>query len=575
VIVSIFVRPDDTKPNSRPPLGAALLLAAGTSLFLFLTRLSEQYGDSLNYAVSIRSGIGLFHPHHLLYNPAVRGLFRLLQAVDGRITAVDAGQVHNIFWAVVAVVALFSLATRWLESWHRGILAALALLVSLGFWEYSTQVQIYVPALAVLSLMVLVLQRASSRGWTARTWFALGFLYVLSMLYHQTNVLFALPLIVFVVLRFGRTALKRILALVIGSGVWIGGIYVGVFLTMEGEKTVPQFLRFVLYYRFHPDPLWGTARNISPEGIGYLLFSQLRDVIPVVDPFQKPALALFGLFLLALFVWHTAALFRRDEKDKPWRGFFLTWLTVHCLFFLWWSPHEKNMFIISLFPLAGLTVLALNDLLRRWSSGKRTAAWKIAAAALLAAVAVYNYATFIHPRQISKGSDYAEAFVLQSCVPAGDVILSSNDVQGNLLYYFPGRVLRLVEIPPMSICRDLPLSAEYDVLKTCSFVLSPSYIYPESRLSVISGYDNPPGWRRYLGWLLDIQEDDRGTALSCRAFAVLSCGRGYLKIGLDRQLLSGWADLLDRLDRLARDSFGMESPVFTRWAQATGAVRGR
>jgi hypothetical protein len=560
--------------GNKRTIAAGAVLTLGSVLLLFLTRTAEQYDDSLNYAVSIKTGIDLFHPHHLLFNPMVRGIYLLWAAVGGRITAVDAAQVHNILWAAVAVAAVFLWIRRCLDSVRAGWLAGLGLLVSLGFWEYATQAQIYIPALAVLACAVLVVQRASTHGWTRRRWFLLGFLYVLAMLYHQTNILFIIPLAAFIIVRFGRAEGRRLAAFFVTTGTAMAAIYIGIFWAfVEGEKSIRGFLRFLLHYHFHPDPLWGTLRNVGPEGISYLLFSQLRDFIPVVDPYQKIAVAAFGFLLLGLAAWNLAALFRREAANKPWRAMILVWLVVHFLFFLWWSPREKNMFIISLLPLAGLAALAIGDLRAAGRPTRtRTTVWTVAGAVLLLAVAAGNWTAFIRPHHLSLGPAYEEARSVARCASPEDFVLATFNVRENLRYYFGRTRILQAEIIPLSICQDLSLPAEYGILAETPFALPFRLLLPQTKISMISGYDHPSGWKRYLGLLFGVRENPGGGAVACRAFASLSGSPGYIRIDTNSVALDGWPDFLARLDALGAAAFGAQPRSFQQWVEKTGVL---
>ncbi len=561
-------------PNGQrhPDFFPAALLSAGSFLFLFLTRSAAQTGDSLNYVWAARTGSDLFHPHHLIFNFVIREIHGLFTALGLGLTALNTAQLHNIVWSVVAVVSVYAIGRRVLLSRLGAILAALGLLVSQGFWEYATQAQSYAPAVGSLALLVFLLVRKPVERFRAGDWAGIAALLAVAILYHQGNLLFVLPLAVFIFASAGRRGWRPLSAAGALSGILVLGAYIAGLASSGGERTVPGFVRFIFSYTYHPAPLWGTWRNYSPHGLGYLLFSQLRCLLTVWKPVRPFLLAGLGIGLAAL-VTGSAVLLIRRPAGRAWRAFLLVWLAVEYAFYLWWAPYDKPWFIITIIPLIFLSGQVARDLGPRFPA-RPAARWAAAGitAAFLVAVAGFNYATFIRPLQTSLGRDYAEASAAAHCAAGEEFILSSYDVQEHLRYYFDRRNLLQIEIIPMSLCRDLALPKAYERLSGTAFVLPFVYLLPQTRLSMIGGYDSPAGWKRYLEWIFRVRKDAGGEVRSCRTFAALSCASGYLRIGLERTAVAGWPDFLSRLDALGAASFGADPASFTKWAGRTGVT---
>ena len=550
--------------------GAAL--AAGSFLLLFLTRSAAQTGDSLSYVWAARTGQGLFHPHHLLFNFIIREMHLLSAAAGLGLTPLDAAQIHNILWSVAAVVSLYAIGRVLFASRRWALLAAAGLLVSQGFWEYATQAQSYAPAVGSLALLAFLLIRKPVGRFRTGDWAGIAVLLAVAVLYHQGNVLFVAPLAVFILLSLGPRGLRPLFLTGAFSGLIVVSAYAIGLVSSGGEKTAAGFVRFIFSYAYHPAPLWGTWRNFSPHGLGYLLFSQLRCLIPIWKAGRLFLLAGLGAGLAALFIGSAVRL-RRRTGDRAWGAFLLTWLAVEYAFYLWWAPYDKPWFIVTVIPLIFLTGQAARTLGSRLLSrpGARPAA-SAAAALLLAAAAGFNYAASIRPLQTSLGRDYAEASAAAHCAAADEFILSSFDVQEHLRYYFGRRNLLQMEIIPMSLCQDLTLPAAYARLARTPFVLPFIYLLPQTRLSMVGGYDSPAGWRRTLEWIFDVRRDAGGEARDCRAFAELPCAAGYLRVGLERLPLAGWSDFLTRLDALGAAAFGADPESFRTWDRKTGAA---
>jgi hypothetical protein len=111
-----------------------LFLAVGSFFLLYGFRAAAQTGDSLNYAQSIKTGSNLFHPHHLLFNPIIRFLFVLDSHWGGAIDVITVAQIHNILWAVAAILAMFLVVRHLMKSVYWGAVAAVLLLLTKGFW---------------------------------------------------------------------------------------------------------------------------------------------------------------------------------------------------------------------------------------------------------------------------------------------------------------------------------------------------------------------------------------------------------------------------------------------------------
>jgi hypothetical protein len=553
-------------------IGLGLGLAIAALAFLVLTRSTEQYGDSLKYLESARSGIDLYHSHHLGYNSSIRVFHLGLTVMGARTDIITSAQIFNILWALVALFGLFVLARRLTGSNGWAVAAAAALLVCQGFWEYASQAQTYVPAMGVLALTACLAMGRPDRPWTPLRAAALAGLFVLAILFHQTAVLFLFPLIVLFALSADSVSRRRLMGAGFLAALLILGLYAAAFLTSGNSSSVSGFLRYALDYTFHPAPNWGTWRNVSPNGLGYLLFSLLRNIVTVFRSIRGAVLVGFGLFLAGLFVWHLLHLRNRRDATRPGRAFLLAWLTVHCGFYLWWAPHDKNNFIMALFPLVLLTVLAGHDLATKLPRAGRRPAAAIAGVLILGLGAV-NYVTFIRPLHLSPGFDFAEAARLNACIPKGDFILSSNEVQANLVFHFRRSGLLQVEIPPMCFGQGIDLPEAYGDLALRPFVLSPAFLDPGSRLSIVTGYDHAEGWRRWLVWLFSLELDARGEVVSGRSFETLDCGGLYLRVRMERSPWSGWGGFLERLDATLAPAFGGRTRVFRDWAESTGVLK--
>lgn len=569
----------ETRPLS---VSRAKYLLAGGLLFLvlLLTRAAEQNRDSLVYAYAARTGTELFHPHHLIYSPAVRLVYLAIRPLCPGCDAVFAGQVHNILWSAAGALALFAILRR---VW--GPPAALAgslLLVSLrGYWELSTQTTMYVPGAALLALLSAALLAAPPRpstGLRPGRLALLAGLLALAVLYHQANVLFAAPLGVYLVAARGKRGLREWLVIAGLAGLAALAVYVLVYLLTAGAPSLPGFVRFCLSYtseiclggtcKTSPDG-WGSLGNLSPGGLRQLLSSLTWNVVVLPAGVEPLALPVVGLGILALTGWHAVQAIRRPA-NRPLRLFCLAWFYAFTIFFFWWLPSYQHPFAAGLVPLIILSVLALRDgraLLPESAGRQRAAAAVLAGLALL--LAGRNFSTRVLPLNRSRGEAYQEAAALHASAPAGCVFLTSYRTWNNLRYYFDSPTAVQARHPLSFFTLGQPLPEAYHIAdQPCVYAavafLLPTFTDEDYSDDPVNAYQTPDRWLAYLSWLLDIRPAGAPDgAVTSRDFVVVTAGEDalYLRLLPTRRADDSLEALFLRLDAALQDA----SQPFFSW----------
>lgn len=546
---------------------AAYLLAGGLIfLGLFLTRAAEQTRDSLVYALAAKTGEELFHSHHLIYTPAIRLFYLVIQPFCPGCDAVFAGQIHNMIWAAVGILAFFHLVKN-LWGFRAAIITTLLFTGLRGYWELSTQTTMYVPGAAILTLLSAVLisrdpkTRAYPVGWAV----LIAGLLALAILYHQANILFVLPLGVYLFAAGGKFGLRAWLYVVILAGLVTLFSYLLVYLlTTTGSWSVSGFIRFCLAYtseiclgglcKASPDN-WGSFGNLSAAGLNQLLSSLFWNVLVLPDQVAFLALPMFGLSLLALTGWQAVQVLRRASAWAL-RLFSLTWFYIYTIFFFWWLPSYQHPFVIVMIPLSLLGVLAVRDIAalipeRKWV--ERLAA----AAAILAALVIggRNFQTSIFPLHQSLGDSYQEAAVLDAAAPRDCVFLTSYRTWNNLRYYFDRQAAVQAKHPLSFFYLNEPLPSQYQFAEQpCLYVattfLMPTYVSEDYSDDPINAYQTPDRWLAYLTWLFDIQPDGQTQRITSRDFEVLDIEDGdpYLRLLPVRRTFRGLDDFFQQLD---------------------------
>lgn len=497
-------------------------IAVFTGLSFLALRSAFQTGDSLNYAYSAQTGDqSMFHPHHLIFTPIVHVLYRGCSAVLKTCDVITIAQVHNVVWAVVGLLSLYFLAVFLTDSLCFALSTTGMFFVAQGFFTYTTQVEVYVPALGALALLSAVLITPNSQRPSRWRIPAIVVLLTTAILYHQTNVLFAIPLAMYIGLSASRP-IRDFMATFGLSGVLVFTAYLVTYIWRSQSPSVSGFFIFCLGYAYHPNSTWGSVENMSFSGLRALADCQIWNVVSIPCRFLREGKLLVAIIIVFIVGWNTRKLIRSDGL-KALRSFLLMWLAVYYAFFLWWLPSEKEFFIVTLFPIFLLGLLTLRDLVERHSSSRLGGA----ACVLLIASAICLFIRHVPlalANHYDKGVAYRTAKESTRLVPDDFALLDDYSVQQNLKFYF-GR--NGVETAVTLLCfyrhLDLPRSSSVATSKPC---LVPLWeIKPTRSLCGYDGYTNPLEWLSFIEWLFGLEYGSDGQVIACREFKIVNASR--------------------------------------------------
>jgi hypothetical protein len=541
---------------------------------LFLLRASRQSPDALDYALAIRTGEGLWHPHHLLFAPACRLVLLILTPL-GSPDAILAAQVHNILWAAAAPGALLVLGRRLGGDAAWGWLVAAMLVSTRAFWVYGTLAEAYLPVTGCAALLAAsVLGR--NGAWSARRTAGVAILLALAVLYHQTAALLAIPL--GLAAATGRDeAERRGLGLaIVAAGAAVIVTYVLVYAGTEagtaagdavsdatgagaaadGASPLAGFLRWTLRYPLAPVADWGSWRHLSPAGLRDLVASQLVNVI-VFPARWRTVAVLLGILAATVLLLLVLVRGGPDRALRRERGFLLVWLASHATFFLWWLPSDTDFFVVSLVPLLLLVLLGLRDWLGPRPRGGRLVAMGV----LVLAVLAVNLGATVWPLHRSRGPA-AERARAVAAVAADCVVLTDLATQQHLRYDH-GRVMALDLDALWSAGLDDRPGALREVVDAapCLLVAIARHL-PTAGDVRATDPDLAARWLALLCELLDVAWDPRGEAVGCRDFGrvVAADGTAWLRIERTLRDCDGLAGLVRDLDAAVAPGSSAASP---------------
>jgi hypothetical protein len=397
--------------------------------------------------------------------------------------------------------------------------------------------------------------------------------YSLSIFYHQSSILFALPM-GFLLMVDGNRSHRKVLPIILSlSGCIVLLTYVFAFLSIAGAKTLSGFVRFCLSYVFYPNPDWATLKNVSLKGVGHEVLSQAKNLIFFTRAWYVPASVGMAVCLVGLAIWHSLQIHRRAKEGKI-RIFSFLWILPVLTFLLWYAPGAYELMIVTILPVQLLFFIALGDL---------RPALKLSTQRILAGAGVLfilflgwvNFRQAILPVHGSRGPDYDEAKLLNIGTPGDAIIFSSWYVQQHLRYYFERDNALEADIALFCFYRSRPLPKNYSVDRTRPIVISPAFLYPEaeiSRVVLLNGYKNPSEWLRFLAWLFQFEYDSERRLVSCRSFEVINLGLGYLSLSPVRMNVGGLGGLMAKLDAQIRSRLSDPVPHFTKWHQKNSGL---
>lgn len=347
------------------------LLLFGMTLGLYLATLTHVHTfDALSYVTSVerKPWTEVFHPHHLGYGP-----LGALALALGRLFGYPGGaalpmQVVNSLAGALGVALFYRLALRVVGRVDLALAVALLLAGSYAYWYYAVEIEVY--TVATLFLIICLLLMARPGRLTLSHMALLGLAQAGTVLFHQTNVLLSIPVLIWALARWqARRGAAwvfvrefAVYGLVLSLGVVLPYVWVG--FGVSGFRTLDAFVGWMTEYvrtGWWGGPLTSNTWGRLATGLGDTLAAGFGGWI---------GLALIGLALVGVGsgLWQRKNGAAQNKTIGNWRpliGALVAWLLVYGGFFTWWEPDNIEFWIASLPAALLLLALALNYV-RRW-----------------------------------------------------------------------------------------------------------------------------------------------------------------------------------------------------------------
>ena len=542
-------------------LGMAWVAVALGILWQF--RGLEQTGDSLSYLTSVRSGTGLFHPHHLVFNMSVHVVYLVVKAVSGLDDPLVAAQIHNLGFLAVGLGAVIWIGARFLGSYGVGWLGALLVASMTCMLVFSTQGEVYVPCASLLLVAAAAglqsLDRGSNRATVVCTLAWTG-----AVCYHQAAVLFAVPIAALVLSRPTRDGVRRLMVIALGAGSMCASLYYLVYrIGVNPDWYGRSFGDFILFYSLHGDPTWGDQKHLGFGGFFALFRSHIWGASSRLEDAGGAVAVAVLCWIIAsagLVFWHG------NREQRALGSLSVGWIVGFGAFFLWWFPEETEFATLTNQGACLLAMALLSFLLMNIECRRVVVSVVVLVVTIGGVNAASNLIDEALPRHRTRGQAYEMARSLILASPEPSLLLARHRVRQAIRYYFADRAVDAFEVTEVErLFQRSPerLPDRVATLVGHGIAMMASDLRPGANFSGRNGIREPKQWLAFLGWLLDVRIESDGS-LTGRSMNPAKDDPTVIVFCGPRVTYASIIDLLDQLAAVVDSAEGSRSS-FSHW----------
>jgi hypothetical protein len=535
-------------------LGLALVCILSAVVLLAL-RAAELSGMSSGFAARTVVGEWYFFSHHLLYQPIVRIFASALGPIGCDV--VCAGQVHSVLWAMVAVGSAYVIVHYLTHSIRAAVAAAALVLFSNGFWIFATQLEPYVPLLALNTLIAAIVVTRPERPLGRLEIGVLTGVFSFSLFFHQANVFFLVPLAIYLTVAHGRPGFWAVFKIGVLSGLIALGVNVLAFWGTHPGADFRDFYLWLNYYGVISNDAhgsWDEIVTMDASRARDALRSLVSTFISVPSGFvQRPVRLLVAAALALIVFWNTVQV-KRQRPHARARLLLLLWTATFVIFFWWWHPGIWKFYIVVVTPVAILGTLMSMDIAGSTSAAPaRRRVVGVLGVSAIAAVAAGNLHNSIWPLA-TKGSDIvALSGKLVEATPPDCMIYTERKFGGYIGYYFKrsSRPFELMflkyhysQVKPEiadAISASIDLKEDSCAVIPLNWLSRQDYERKNRRRSMrlVEGAEQTesemPEWDEFIRWILDVRPAPDAGGVTHDVFTLFQIGAGDTFVAIDRR----------------------------------------
>jgi hypothetical protein len=509
---AVRLQPRRLQPRHSADSGraAALAFAALSIAWLLLVRTDGLSFDSVEYAVFIRDARTLFHPHHLIYEPVLLPIARLLAALGAPYPELLAARIHNVIWAGVGAYFLVRIVQGLGAGAALGMLMAALMVSTAGIMLFATQNDVYVPALACTIVTLHALQRLEKR--TERIWVGIAIAgWAGATLYHQSGVLLAAPILFFCVSTRGWGAgLRLFLLIAVPAGAITLLLYVVGFLAEGYEVSAASFIRYIFLYAFEPSLLWAEPSSHTLRG----LYTTLRSDVEAFFYLPWWPMRVLAVGALILATAASIAIVRRPARHLVRAS--AVGILTSLIFRWWWLPREPELAIVPIAFYLLILAAGLATALGMLAARVRSRAL-IGAGTAVAIMAAWNLSAGAKSPLLVPDEAMRDAARLARMNATNCLILDFHHEMLRADYFFGQNVanktaLFLHYLDRSSLYSDRGQRALKAVQRAPCLLFSTEWLDPKFLIYRATGETNPDGWRALVLSLFTQKESGEAAA---------------------------------------------------------------
>jgi hypothetical protein len=331
--------------------GTALALLVGAVYLLFPARL--YFGEGFKWALSEPAVTGglfrFFHPHHLLYNPLGYLVHQLLSLLRPGLSPMISFRLLDTLAGLGGVLVFHRMICA---LWRRNLTAVLSsagFAFSWGYWSHCVNVEVYSVSVFFLVLGFSIALRAVRNPASGPgLWGLFGLVAGVSVLFHQSNVLFlTVPLAAALQHPGGwRHGMGLLWRFFVPAYVAVTILpYLAVMLHL-GFRAPGPALTWLFLYSHQAETYLGTGPSVVIHAVisfGRMLLLPASyttvTAVPLVPPQVLLALKWASALLLGLLLVPTVFHWRQFARSRGPGLVLAAALTVpYALFFTFWDP---------------------------------------------------------------------------------------------------------------------------------------------------------------------------------------------------------------------------------------------
>lgn len=411
-----------------------ILFAICIALFYVLIQSMVYNFDGMVYALQLKAAsegnnlLTLYSPYHMLYLPAMFGIFKAAHSMEITSDPLNFLISFNLITGLFSAVLFFVFCRKRFQSTAPAAFAALLFAASFSVWFMSHEPETYILTVAIILLLFIAMFDYRQQEWTVSKALLVGFLFGLSVLGHITAALLVFPVLYFII-KNTEKKLKAVIVTFSSSFITILTGFLPIIIRIQFLKRISftsWFFQAVSY-----EEIYGQNVNFWEIGIKSITQTFVSTFDSIITKFNYAQLdrGLFislRIFIALVFIYCIILLIVK------WRSFTketihllkttLYWLVPITVFYTFWGTSHFKFRILVLPAVIILLTAAI------FSGPRREKKWTSAALPAFIIIAVFTFnalISFLPANRANSNPELLKAIWIKEATPVSSYIIIS------------------------------------------------------------------------------------------------------------------------------------------------------